>query len=512
MARRSILTRFGVDPIDKNMRIVNPDGTATDAFLRNWLGQRSKNVTTAEDIDSAIALVNALAAKQITTTTPITGGGPLGGTIVPIGLADTAVTPGTYGDATNVPQITVDQKGRITAVVDVPITGGGGGGGASFFKGATGDVPQASATAQATKGLPFTPTAPLVIDAAWAHIDPAGAGQNHYMQISSCNPATGQITTVLATSATVAVPGTDLLAVRFAFASPVNLAVGTTYMISVTNASGIGTTAMRVSGASFNADDAWTINAPGTTVLLACSYATVGLSNGQAVSASVGGYYAVFLEGQVAFPMAGAAPYWPVAPSPPTLAGTGLTALQSTAGNGTIVDTTRGMYASVTSVAGSLDRIIYGRRAVPNGAGNPFTMRALFQPNLNQAIFRSWGLFVNDNGTGRYYNIGAGILNVGRTPALRPMRYSAAGAYSASPGDAENRSFTDMGPVWMELRLTASNLELWTSKDGENFNLAWTEAKATWVASVTHCGFFLTTNSPTASQVDGVHVMSFSAV
>lgn len=43
-------------------------------------------------------------------------------------LADTAVTPGTYGDATHVGQFTVDQQGRITAASEVAISGGGGGG------------------------------------------------------------------------------------------------------------------------------------------------------------------------------------------------------------------------------------------------------------------------------------------------------------------------------------------------------------------------------------------------
>ena len=33
-----------------------------------------------------------------------------------------AVTPGTYGDATNVGQFTVDAQGRITSAVNVPIT------------------------------------------------------------------------------------------------------------------------------------------------------------------------------------------------------------------------------------------------------------------------------------------------------------------------------------------------------------------------------------------------------
>lgn len=45
-----------------------------------------------------------------------------------IALEDTAVTPGTYGDATHVAQIVVDQQGRLTGVSEVIISGGGGGG------------------------------------------------------------------------------------------------------------------------------------------------------------------------------------------------------------------------------------------------------------------------------------------------------------------------------------------------------------------------------------------------
>jgi hypothetical protein len=43
-----------------------------------------------------------------------------------ITLDDTSVTPSTYGDATNVPQLTVDQQGRITGVTDVAISASGG--------------------------------------------------------------------------------------------------------------------------------------------------------------------------------------------------------------------------------------------------------------------------------------------------------------------------------------------------------------------------------------------------
>jgi hypothetical protein len=46
-------------------------------------------------------------------------------------LADSGVTPGVYGDTSNVPQITVDAQGRVTDVTEIAITGGGGGGGGS---------------------------------------------------------------------------------------------------------------------------------------------------------------------------------------------------------------------------------------------------------------------------------------------------------------------------------------------------------------------------------------------
>lgn len=40
--------------------------------------------------------------------------------------SSSGVTPGTYGDATHVPQVTVDANGRVTAASNVAIVGGGG--------------------------------------------------------------------------------------------------------------------------------------------------------------------------------------------------------------------------------------------------------------------------------------------------------------------------------------------------------------------------------------------------
>lgn len=56
--------------------------------------------------------------NSISVTAPITS---TGGTTPTLGLATTAVTPGTYGDSTDVAQFTVDSTGRITSASSVAI-------------------------------------------------------------------------------------------------------------------------------------------------------------------------------------------------------------------------------------------------------------------------------------------------------------------------------------------------------------------------------------------------------
>lgn len=66
--------------------------------------------------------------ERVLTGTPgqvtLTDGGA--GGPVTLALANTAVSPGTYGDGTNIPQVTVDAKGRVTGVITVPIITPGG--------------------------------------------------------------------------------------------------------------------------------------------------------------------------------------------------------------------------------------------------------------------------------------------------------------------------------------------------------------------------------------------------
>lgn len=117
---------YKLDPLQHQVPITNPDGTPTPEFIRKWQQQ----VLGSDSSGTALA---ALAATQVggdgTVITPAPA--PLSDGDITLTLADTAVTPATYGDASNSAQITIDQQGRITAAVDVPIAGGGGSG--SYF-------------------------------------------------------------------------------------------------------------------------------------------------------------------------------------------------------------------------------------------------------------------------------------------------------------------------------------------------------------------------------------------
>ena len=151
------------------VRFVNPDGTLTPEALRlleilrdrvgGMLGDMGADVFAMFQQDAPAA--HATVAQQLPADAalpemliqPVPGDGlppdvvqqPLDyspGTGLSLAnmrfsLKDTTVTPGTYGDASNVARFTVDQQGRITNVQNVPITFPGGANFSGSFTGKT---------------------------------------------------------------------------------------------------------------------------------------------------------------------------------------------------------------------------------------------------------------------------------------------------------------------------------------------------------------------------------------
>jgi trimeric autotransporter adhesin len=87
-------------------------------------------LTAASNVAINIAVANVSGAVPNTVNvlagTGLSGGGALTSNVT-VNLANTAVTLGSYGSATQVAAITIDAQGRITSAANVAITGGGGG-------------------------------------------------------------------------------------------------------------------------------------------------------------------------------------------------------------------------------------------------------------------------------------------------------------------------------------------------------------------------------------------------
>jgi len=100
------------DSVDNPLTLQNGQALVYNSFTSLWENKFIDYNT----------LLNKPGPQSIALTGDVTGSGT---TSIATTLSNTGVTAGTYGTTTMVPQITVDAKGRITGVTNVPISTAG---------------------------------------------------------------------------------------------------------------------------------------------------------------------------------------------------------------------------------------------------------------------------------------------------------------------------------------------------------------------------------------------------
>jgi len=122
------ITSNGTISLANTAVVAAPYGSATQ--VGTFTVDAQGRLTAAANAAINIAVANVAGAVPNTVNvlagTGLSGGGALTANVT-VNLANTAVTAGNYGSATQVAAITIDAQGRITAASNVTVSGGGGG-------------------------------------------------------------------------------------------------------------------------------------------------------------------------------------------------------------------------------------------------------------------------------------------------------------------------------------------------------------------------------------------------
>lgn len=228
-----------VDPLQAFERMVDEDGRPTDLFLQQWQAVIELVNATNSNETGVVAntkAVSELKAIDLTAGTGLNGGGDLTANRT-FDLADTAVSPGTFGNATNVGQFTVDQQGRITAAENVPLPGSSGG--ASWAWPTELDT-VISTSAFAYKGQSFDFFETTTVLTVAAHMDTT-AGQTYRAAVYRLD-GSDNIDEITAVSLDTASPGTITgTVVSLALTSAAVCTAGSRYAVVVGRTDGTDT-------------------------------------------------------------------------------------------------------------------------------------------------------------------------------------------------------------------------------------------------------------------------------
>lgn len=107
---------------------VTPTSYGSASQVPSYTVDQQGRLTSAANVTITPSAIGAVpTSRTVSTSTGLSGGGALSGDLT-LSLANTAVSPGSYGDGTHVTAVTVDQQGRLTNATSIAISLSGLGG------------------------------------------------------------------------------------------------------------------------------------------------------------------------------------------------------------------------------------------------------------------------------------------------------------------------------------------------------------------------------------------------
>lgn len=384
----------------------------------------------------------------------------------------------------------------------------GGGGGGSVIAGQTAWLgwDTAVGTSQgAFVGSKFTPTVDVLATTILGNFPATVNGAVYKAVVVSVN-GSQVIQTILASSASVTNVGTAAKAIQFLFATPFTMTAGVDYVIMIGRTDATNTTAALVGASNGGNDLQWGM--PGHTDEAYYELTNVTPTVGQTITRSSSAFrFSMGIQWAVAGSgTSSLSPFWTTPPTPPTT--TPFTLVKGGSTTASMSNSTRGVVFSVTRNS-SGDRGAQMSQSVPNGAGVPFVMTALFSMPAGILTSDTYAFFVGD-ATGKVQTWGYG------GGSWSDIRWTTLDSFT-SGGAAFAANFRPPAPLWMRLTLDATNLTLETSSDGQNWQRVHILAKGAFLGSITLCGIEIMTNPGGSTTVMGsqpvaVHLLSYTCV